>query len=1219
MTVENSLHTAYKPSSFFRPGTTSLAILIATAFGSLPQLSRAQETRVAINIPAQPLEQALRQLGKQTGLALFFSQKIVAGQNAPAVNGSLSPDEALHRLLADTGVQFRRTGQSVSLSRNASGGNTDTPQLAPVTVTGRHDPDEAGRDKVYEKNVSSVYVGRKEIERYRIDAAGDILKGLNGVYNMNTRTAGGALTPNIRGISGKGRIPVTIDGTEQTVDVWMNNYGVGDRNYVDPSLFRSIAVDKSPDLGRGMKPGVGGSIAIRTIDANDIVTQGEKWGLMLKAEGSNNSTKPKNQLGKYLGKDYRLVGGTADGAGGGPSMDATTLNPHTLIVDTLAPPRNKRGADDFRFGGDQSFMMAGAFKTEFSEGLLAYSNRNKGNYYAGKHGADGYRNNPVYDFHDCGIACKLSTSFVPNMAKMYAPVDEVFNSNTHTETWLAKNSWNLPNGQKIDLQYMHNDIVFGEINPYQTSFVLNFSELNPFYGNRQKPPQAQNLDSHIKTDTYKLGYELKPENNRWVDLEAGIWRVKTESERHQSGGMSLGVNNPDVIHDAWYWCNVRNAVPPSVMQFGFTCTTVGSMYGFSENTTRDEIIAASKSRFGDVDRSIASGARQYTQVTRDGININNRFKLAPSFNFTVGADFQRERLDEQNTIVNSRDMFNQMGMVTGLAKLTGPRGGQRQEWGLNLLNEWQATDRLNIQAGVRYHRFWAHDETLARERANKNMFFAWGAGSKEYASGFSLPYWELASDDAAASFKTLQSLENELTRLLQERQPYDDVLAAMNSAHNQFRERYGDRRTFYHEREITKNGPSHPGRREENPKKYAVYRLVTNNIVPFRNGKPDSTRNTLSPKMFEETIANPQGSEGIYYKYLIGVDGFDSSSRNYEAYKSIPAESRRINTLDGVRLNTYLLGRTPTPKAVLNEISEQQRWAPPQKMTGEAWAPMLALTYALTDKQRLFARYAEMTRFPSLYEATSSSIDGLISKPTTPGFDLKPERSQSWEVGYAFDLSPYWASAEYSDIRVTYFSNTIKNVIDTTESRRITQYDKKIVKGLELQSRVDTGSLFGTVGATYRLKNLSCDADTAFAFDMYLQRIPACIEGGFGATRFYQSQQPKYSVNFDIGTRLLNRQLEVGMRGIYHSTVNTTQYDRLVKQGLDKIFTFTGKPYHWRPALVLDAYGRYQVNKHLTVNAGVTNLTNRFYLDPMSNVPTPSPGRTVTLGMQLQF
>ena len=103
-------------------------------------------------------------------------------------------------------------------------------------------------------------------------------QSLNGVYNMNTRTAGGAITPNIRGITGKGRIPVTLDGTEQTVDVWLNNYGVGDRNYLDPALFRSIAVEKSPALTRGVKSGVGGAMSIRTIEPADIIPRRQKLG-----------------------------------------------------------------------------------------------------------------------------------------------------------------------------------------------------------------------------------------------------------------------------------------------------------------------------------------------------------------------------------------------------------------------------------------------------------------------------------------------------------------------------------------------------------------------------------------------------------------------------------------------------------------------------------------------------------------------------------------------------------------------------------------------------------------------------------------------------------------------------------------------------------------------------------------------------------------------------
>ena len=185
---------------------------------------------------------------------------------------------------------------------------TESSNIEALTVTGKRSADQKGADDVYYKNVSNAYVGKEYLERYRVQSAGDVLKGLNGVYNMNTRTAGGAITPNIRGITGKGRIPVTVDGTEQTIDVWMNNYGVVDRNYLDPALFRSIAVEKSPALTRGVKSGVGGAVIIRTIEAADIVPEGQKFGFQLKTEFSNNSNKQANNLNQWLGwEDYRTL------------------------------------------------------------------------------------------------------------------------------------------------------------------------------------------------------------------------------------------------------------------------------------------------------------------------------------------------------------------------------------------------------------------------------------------------------------------------------------------------------------------------------------------------------------------------------------------------------------------------------------------------------------------------------------------------------------------------------------------------------------------------------------------------------------------------------------------------------------------------------------------------------------------------------------------------
>ena len=280
---------------------------------------------------------------------------------------------------------------------------------------------------------------------------------------------------------------------------------------------------------------------------------------------------------------------------------------------------------------------------------------------------------------------------------------------------------------------------------------------------------------------------------------------------------------------------------------------------------------------------------------------------------------------------------------------------------------------------------------------------------------------------------------------------------------------------------------------------------------------------------------------------------------------------------------------------------------------------MIALSYDLTDNGRLHLRWARMTRFPSIYEATNMSSGAVYRYPMLDTIDLKPERSTNWEVGYTYNFAPLWSRLREGDVRLTYFSNTIKNVIDTNENKDLMQYDRKITRGIELQSRLDFGRFFMSLGGTYRLKQETCDANLSFAYDMYHNRVPACIEGGIGVTRFYQSIQPKYSINLDMGVRLLGEKLELGIRGIHHSRRSSKQHDELVDKGLSFLFNSTGQAYHWRASTIWDAYARYRIGNRLSLNLGVNNLTNRYYLDPMSNVPTPGPGRTLTLGIKARF
>lgn len=113
----------------------TLAISVALAFGMAPPAAHAQAgMQVRIDIPAQSLNRALLQLGQQTDIQLYYLPETVQGLNAPAVSGTMTPDQALQKLLAGTGIEFRTSGKTVTLSR--PGSSSSVAQLPEVTVIG---------------------------------------------------------------------------------------------------------------------------------------------------------------------------------------------------------------------------------------------------------------------------------------------------------------------------------------------------------------------------------------------------------------------------------------------------------------------------------------------------------------------------------------------------------------------------------------------------------------------------------------------------------------------------------------------------------------------------------------------------------------------------------------------------------------------------------------------------------------------------------------------------------------------------------------------------------------------------------------------------------------------------------------------------------------------------------------------------------------------------
>ena len=80
----------------------------------------AQAAPLPVNLPAQPLAESVKALARQAGITVAADDALLAGKQAPAVNGVMEPAEALRRLLAGSGLEANAQGAALVI-RPAAG------------------------------------------------------------------------------------------------------------------------------------------------------------------------------------------------------------------------------------------------------------------------------------------------------------------------------------------------------------------------------------------------------------------------------------------------------------------------------------------------------------------------------------------------------------------------------------------------------------------------------------------------------------------------------------------------------------------------------------------------------------------------------------------------------------------------------------------------------------------------------------------------------------------------------------------------------------------------------------------------------------------------------------------------------------------------------------------------------------------------------------------
>ena len=515
---------------------TLLAIcpLSASAQQGVPTTQQPNVTAYDFNIPAQALDDALLSLARQTGVEIVMGDAVFADTRSQPLTGRLTLDQALSELLGGTGIGYElQPGQNnrmeVHLHETYAARNTGSgaPQLPIIEVLGNPDDvprDEKGYNAVYDDNLATSYIGKTEIERYKGANPADLLNGIAGVFSGDARNSN-ALDPNIRGVQGPGRVPLTIDGTEQSITVWRGYNGATNRNYIDPNLIGGVQVMKGPGLERDVYTGVGGAVVTRTIGVDDIVKPGETFGAELKLEGSNGSVDPRVPS-LHTGEDYRDIDGFIPGMLG-------SLGDPTLKVEPRSSSDN-----DLLSSDDYAYRLAVGTRQDHFDAMIAYAYRDKGNHFSGSHNA-GFYSTP----HDSDGDTLAELNPIRGLAIGFPPGDEVLNTSSEMESWLGKLTWKIDDRQELSYTLRDTESLYGEVMPSR----IRGSGYGSGSGRIQWPLSSVDAQAH------SLKYTWNPEHNQWIDFSSNFWFTDTRSDTYTAGGTpnyAFGPDDPFIINTA---------------------------------------------------------------------------------------------------------------------------------------------------------------------------------------------------------------------------------------------------------------------------------------------------------------------------------------------------------------------------------------------------------------------------------------------------------------------------------------------------------------------------------------------------------------------------------------------------------------------------------------------------------------------------------------------
>ncbi|ROO37154.1 TonB-dependent receptor [Pseudomonas sp. 7SR1] len=346
----------------FLAPTRTLSLLTAAILmaGSVPAALAATATRSSTHnmgdytfaITQQPLVSALNAFTAVTGWQVGLPAELADGVASPGVNGSLSPEKALERLLVGTNLSYRKLGSNNVVLEKSSAGSVLNLQQVTISAT---------RQEQAIASVPSTVTAhdRQALDRNNVNTLKDLVRYEPGVSAGGAGQRGGISGYNIRGIDGN-RILTQVDGVEIPDSFFNGPYAKTQRNYVDPEIVKRVEILRGPASVLYGSNAIGGAVSYFTLDPDDIIKPGSDVGARLKtgySSADESWLKSATVAGRSGAFDGLLHYSQRDGhetesygSHNGTGLDRTAANPEDVRTHNVLAKLGWNYDDDARLG-----------------------------------------------------------------------------------------------------------------------------------------------------------------------------------------------------------------------------------------------------------------------------------------------------------------------------------------------------------------------------------------------------------------------------------------------------------------------------------------------------------------------------------------------------------------------------------------------------------------------------------------------------------------------------------------------------------------------------------------------------------------------------------------------------------------------------------------------------------------------------------------------------